>query len=395
MTPVIAYAMSLLGFLLGLLMLARARHGRPGRFAPLHLDVALAMGGVGVWLAEVIHLLGLSVPDTALRHDPLLTITGLVLCVALFSVGLRAADGTPGFWRLLLATSAVGAGLAACHYLLVASIRIAGSVSYHPGQLLAPAALAVATAIAILWWATAVRGLPGAALAAAVLALGILATHHTGMSLVRMHVDRERPADVRGIDPSALLGPAVLVGVAILVMLAYFRFGNSTAHDLRVIYSADPDRELDPQTVHMVQSRVAVGIAPAPRTEPLPVPRQSPRPRPTPGTRPTWQLMPVWGSSSQDRPSTPDNTGTGLVDRDEEITASMPPVALSITPEATTYRSDNVPAVTGNSGSVSSTGNLTPSRYPPANAARRGTPRMPQETNATRPTAGGDNRRRS
>src|SRR5262245_20764801 len=123
-TPVVAYLMSVLGCLLGLLLMAKARLRRGRARNRLLIYAAVAIGGTGIWLMHFIAMLGFDVPASSLRYDPWLTAASLGIAVLVVGAGLfLAGHGRLGFWRLLGAGALIGVGTSAMHYTGVAGVR--------------------------------------------------------------------------------------------------------------------------------------------------------------------------------------------------------------------------------------------------------------------------------
>src|SRR5207253_3955486 len=91
-TPVFAYALSLLGSLLGLVLATRSRESHGASRARWLTLSAFAIGGTGVWLAHFMALLGFDVPSMTLRYDlPTMAlgfgIAIVAMCFGLYVVG--------------------------------------------------------------------------------------------------------------------------------------------------------------------------------------------------------------------------------------------------------------------------------------------------------------------
>src|ERR1700759_4482834 len=104
-----------------------------------------------------IAMLGFTIPNQELRYNVPLTIASLVLAVAvvgvrLFIVGLSGAGFSEGTRDPLVAGGAIiGVGVAAMHYLGMAAMSMAGSISYNFPLLVISVLIAVVAGTAALW----------------------------------------------------------------------------------------------------------------------------------------------------------------------------------------------------------------------------------------------------
>src|SRR5215216_4908689 len=88
-TPALAYALSVLGSLLGLICAARVRDVPPGRQRVRWLTLAaLSIGGTGIWVMHFMAMLGFSVDGTLIRYDVPTTALSAVVAVTVVGIGL-------------------------------------------------------------------------------------------------------------------------------------------------------------------------------------------------------------------------------------------------------------------------------------------------------------------
>jgi len=353
--PLLAYVMSALGCLLGLMLMTKARARTGRRRVRLLIYAAVAIGGTGIWQMHFIAMLGFDVPAASLRYDALLTAASLGIAVLVVGGGLFVAGyGSPSPRRTIGAGVLIGVGTSAMHYAGMAAVRVGGTVDYEPTRFMVSITIAMAVASAALWFTVALKGLRATLLAAAVMAAAISGMHYTGMSAVRVHLGTDYTG-VAGIPPILLIGPIVLLGGAAIAMVAFFTFGNSTVQEVRAMYDDGMEEStgvIEVRILADVMTRVTTGTpveplvlpdgpyrAPAParaRTRqgsgsplvalsplaggpplaadppaaglpraggPPPAdaatngggPMRPPGPRPTPGIKPIWRSMPVWG----------------------------------------------------------------------------------------------------
>ena len=346
--PVLAYVMSALGCLLGLLLMTKARARTGRRRVRLLAYAAVAIGGTGIWQMHFIAMLGFDVPATSLRYDPLRTAASLAIAVVVVGGGLFVAGyGRLRIWRPIVAGALVGVGISAMHYTGMAAVRTGGTIEYEPRRFWISIAIAMAVASAALWFTVALKGLRAAVVAAGVMAAAISGMHYTGMSAVRVHLGVDHHA-ITGIPPIFLIAPIVMLGGATIAMVAFFTFGNSTMQEVRAIYGDQLEEStgvIESRILAEVMARVTSGdsieplvlpttaLALAPRAGTVAAPgadpaavvqgeivggvsagtsradslrlagafRRPPGPRPTPGIKPVWRSMPVWGRAENDR----------------------------------------------------------------------------------------------
>jgi NO-binding membrane sensor protein with MHYT domain len=330
-TPILAYVMSAVGSLLGLLLMAKARIRRGRARNRLLIYAAVAIGGTGIWLMHFVGMLGFDVPASNVRYDLWLTAASLAIAVLIVGAGLfLAGHGRLGFWRLVGAGTLVGFGISAMHYTGMAGVRVSGVIDYEQRPFVISVVLAMAIASAALWFSVALKGPRATVVAALVMGLAISSMHYTGMAAVRVHLSPDH-AGVSGIDPIFLISPIVLLGAATIAMVAFFTFGNSTVEEVRAIYTThgdEPTGAIESRVLAEVMARVTsetpavplaltagpprFGAARFGRTNASP--RRAPGPRPTPGVMPTWRSMPVWGSDLEQTVPVPTGTaGAGPV----------------------------------------------------------------------------------
>lgn len=213
LNPVLAYALSFAGALIGLSCAARARAARTtARRSRWLVLAAVAIGGAGIWLMRFMAMLGFDVPGSTVRYDPWLTALSLVLAVGAVCVGLLvAANGRPSVLKVLGGGMLTGCGLVATHYTGMVATRVAGRIEYDTELAGASVGVAIVTATVALWFAVTVRRsryLVGAAL---VMATAVCGTHYTGMAATRVRLYPTGPDTLPGIDPIMLIVPVTLL----------------------------------------------------------------------------------------------------------------------------------------------------------------------------------------
>ncbi|HEX6469511.1 MAG TPA: MHYT domain-containing protein [Streptosporangiaceae bacterium] len=217
-TPAIAYVMSCVGSLLGLLLTARAR-AATGASRALWLGLgALAIGGTGIWVMHFIAMLGFSVPGTTIRYDVPLTLASALLAVFVVGAGLFAVGfGGPRRATLLVGGTVTGVGVASMHYTGMAAMHLTGSVGYNRGLVVLSVVIAVVAATAALWFTTLVRGAVATVVAALIMGVAVSGMHYTGMAALRVHANPSL-TEPSGAPPADFLLP-LIIAISVVTML--------------------------------------------------------------------------------------------------------------------------------------------------------------------------------
>lgn len=226
LTPTVAYLMSVIGSLLGLLCTARAR-GTTGRSRASWLGLAaLAIGGTGIWVMHFIAMLGFSIPGAEIRYDVPLTLLSCAVAIVVVAIGLFIV-GFGGDRAPVVVTGGVvtGVGVASMHYMGMTAMNMAGDISYQPALVALSLVIALVAATAALWFALKVRGVLPTAGAALIMGVAVTGMHYTGMAAmrVRMH-EHVHGAELGGARPVDFLLPLVggvgAVATILLIIIA-------------------------------------------------------------------------------------------------------------------------------------------------------------------------------
>ena len=234
-TPMLAYALSVLGSVLGLTCAVHARRAATssGRAGWL-IMAAFALGGTGIWTMHFMAMLGFGVVGTDIRYDIAETafsavVAIVVVGVGLFIVGLAGGTGRPAPWRILLGGLLAGLGVNAMHYLGMAAMRLNGEVTYDQSLVAASIVIAVVAATVALWLCVTVRS--GYAVFGSALVMGVAVNgmHFTGMAA--MSVRSGRDGSLTGAAASTLIVPIVLAVIFVVVGLVYAVLAAPTDED--------------------------------------------------------------------------------------------------------------------------------------------------------------------
>ncbi|GAA4517185.1 MULTISPECIES: MHYT domain-containing protein [Nonomuraea] len=217
LTPVLAYAMSSLGCMLGLLLSSRARLAEGRESAYWLIGAAVAIGGTGIWTMHFIAMMGFSVAGTVIQYDVPLTAASALLAIVVVGAGLFLAHHgrqRPAF--LLSGGVLAGVGVAGMHYLGMAAMRMSAHVSYDPVTVALSVLIAIAAATAALWFAGRVTGALKIGAAALLMGVAVSGMHYTGM--LGMSVEpHHTPGPVGGTPGIDFLLP-LLVGITVVTV---------------------------------------------------------------------------------------------------------------------------------------------------------------------------------
>ncbi|WP_280233483.1 MHYT domain-containing protein [Nocardia cyriacigeorgica] len=220
----LSLGVSALGALVGLACVVHGR--RSARFRPVWLAAAaVSIGGVGIWLATAVLLLGVAVPGTVLRYDAAtLGVSVAVAVIAVFA-GLVIAGRELRLPRLLTGGLVMGLGAGLMLYLELAAADVQGSVELTIWLLAVAAVIAVVVAGACLWLFQSRQVLAARVGTIVLFALGVAGMYHTGVAALRFSVDdaAEAPGGMQLFDfvfPMFVLGSLALALPITAVLVA-------------------------------------------------------------------------------------------------------------------------------------------------------------------------------
>jgi NO-binding membrane sensor protein with MHYT domain len=231
-TPALAYALSVLGSLLGLISTLRAREatGRARR-AWFLLLAAWAIGGTGIWVMHFIAMLGFGVDGSEIRYDVVLTAVSALIAISVVGVGLFIAGlGRPSPLKIVVAGTFTGLGVASMHYTGMAAMRINGVVDYDRFLVAASIAIAVVAATVALWFTVTVRRATALLASALVMGVAVCGMHYTGMYAMRVHLHADEQP-LQGATAFALILPIALLLIFVVIALVYALLSAPTDED--------------------------------------------------------------------------------------------------------------------------------------------------------------------
>jgi len=229
--PMIAYVMSFLGSLLGLVLAGRARESQGLSRARWLILAAVAIGGTGIWLMHFMAMLGFDVPDSVVRYDVGITVGSLGIAVLIVALGLFAVGfGRPSFPKIVVGGVFTGIGVAAMHYTGMAAMRVSGTMTYDRTLVAISFGIAIVASIVALWFAVVIRGASATVGAALLMGVAVCSMHYTGMSAVSVQLEAI-DGPVSGVSPFELLAPISILACIVISSLAYATVGFSVRQD--------------------------------------------------------------------------------------------------------------------------------------------------------------------
>ncbi|WP_193318614.1 MHYT domain-containing protein [Nonomuraea phyllanthi] len=211
LTPLLAYAMSCIGSMLGLRLTAQAHASRGGSRIRWLLGAAISIGGTGVWVMHFIAMMGFQVDGTQIKYDVWLTAASALVAIVVVGTGLFLVSYGGGRILALLGGGLLtGLGVASMHYLGMYAMNMSAHVSYDRLTVAASVVIAVVAATVALWFALRVKKPIWITLAALVMGVAVSGMHYTGMYAMHVTVDAE-PGMVSGADALDFLVPLMTV----------------------------------------------------------------------------------------------------------------------------------------------------------------------------------------
>jgi NO-binding membrane sensor protein with MHYT domain len=268
--PILAFATSTLGCLLAIMLAIKAR-GRAGRGrGRLLVYATLALGGIGVFQAHLLAILGFGLRGGSVHYHLLTMLVSLGVAMVPVGAGLFLISlDRPGTEPLMTASILIGIGVAAGHCVAINGMRGTGYLYYEPVRFIGSVAVAMLAGMATMWFIVSARGLRSAVLGASIAGAGICGMHYAAMSTLRAEpsplVAVDGSEQTAGLPPMALIGPAVLLGAAVTIMLWYFTVGTSTVREVKAIFEdSEHPVEIDPWLIEEVTRRVTLGTPDSP-----------------------------------------------------------------------------------------------------------------------------------
>ncbi|MFI1396134.1 MHYT domain-containing protein [Streptomyces sp. NPDC020681] len=242
LTPVLSYAMAVIGAALGLRCTVRAL-GASGRSRRNWLITAASAIGTGIWTMHFVAMLGFAVRGTDIRYNVPLTILSLLIAMLVVGVGVFCVGfGRDRFRALLVGGLTTGLGVASMHYLGMAALRLHGTVRYDPLLVVLSVVIAVVAATAALWAALNIKSPVAVAVASLVMGAAVSSMHYTGMLAVSVQIEPSG-TELPGATTMQFIFPlAVGLGSYLFVTSAFVAL-SPTANERAAYTSAERPAE--------------------------------------------------------------------------------------------------------------------------------------------------------
>ncbi|GAA0270851.1 MHYT domain-containing protein [Cryptosporangium japonicum] len=232
-TLLLAYAVSVLGCLLGLICTARARdtYRVAARVRWLALG-SVSIGGTGIWLMHFLAMLGFTVSNTFVFYDPALTALSALMAVGIVAVGIFVVGlGQPSMLKVLVGGVVTGLGVAGMHFTGMAAMRVLdGEVMYNPALVATSVVIAVVAATVALWFTIVIKSRPALAAASPIMAIAVTGMHYIGMFAAKVREIGGR-GRVEGVDVTTLLIPSAVIVGTVLIALLYATLSAPAAEE--------------------------------------------------------------------------------------------------------------------------------------------------------------------
>jgi NO-binding membrane sensor protein with MHYT domain len=228
-TLTLAFIVSVIGSLLGLACMARAR-AEQTRGAKVRWTVfgAVSIGGVAIWLMHFIAMLGFEITGATIKYSAPVTALSAVVAIVVVGIGLSLVTLIRFTkMRLLIAGALAGLGVAGMHYMGMSAIRFRGEISYDRTMVVLSCVIAVVAATAAFWFTLVVKTTVARLAAGLIMGVAVTGMHYTGMAAVRVSVDPTRAVPF-GTSVFDLVFPVFVTSALVVAALLWMLF---TAED--------------------------------------------------------------------------------------------------------------------------------------------------------------------
>ncbi|MEU5695924.1 MHYT domain-containing protein [Actinosynnema sp. NPDC020468] len=224
----IAFAIAVIGSLIGLSCMARARAEKTIK-AKLLWTVfgAFAIGGIAIWLMHFIAMLGFDIPGAVIKYDAGLTLLSAVIAVVVVGIGLSLVT----LWefsktRLVIAGVLAGVGVAGMHYMGMSAIRFKGEIAYSQPLVIASVVIAIVAATAAFWFTLVVKTNGAGVAAGLIMGVAVTGMHYAGMAAVHVNGDANMTAP-QGMTVFDLVFPVFVTSGLVVAVLLWMLFTSS------------------------------------------------------------------------------------------------------------------------------------------------------------------------
>ncbi|GAA3881823.1 MHYT domain-containing protein [Saccharothrix violaceirubra] len=227
-TLIIAYAVAVIGSLIGLSCMARARaETKTGAKVLWTVFGAFAIGGIAIWLMHFIAMLGFDIPGSVIKYDAGLTALSAVVAVVVVGIGLSLVTLVRfSKTRLVIAGVLAGSGVAGMHYMGMGAIRFKGAIMYDELLVVLSVVIAIVAATAAFWFTLVVRTAAAGVAAGLIMGVAVTGMHYTGMAAVVVATDTDLPAP-QGMSVFDLVFPVFVTSGLVVAVLLWMLFTAS------------------------------------------------------------------------------------------------------------------------------------------------------------------------
>ncbi|WP_019932785.1 MHYT domain-containing protein [Nocardia sp. BMG111209] len=214
----LAIVVSLAGAVVGFACVRQSTMSVTAHFRMVWLVAgSVSIGGVGIWLAVYVNMLGMGAPTGVVRYDLTRTVGSAILAIVSILAGLLLAGREVRSGKLITASVVTGVGIGVTHYLALGAIRVQGSVQVSVAATIEVLVAAIVIAVGVLWVSLRIYSIGLLTAAAAVVALAVTGMHYLGMFGVGVHVDKAT-APPTGEDLFTLFVPVFVLGTLSLAV---------------------------------------------------------------------------------------------------------------------------------------------------------------------------------
>jgi NO-binding membrane sensor protein with MHYT domain len=224
-TPLLAYAISVIGSLIGLSCMSKARNEVERRGKVLWTVFgAFAIGGVAIWLMHFVAMLGFDVDAGTMKYSAPLTALSALIAVGAVGLGLSMVTLVRFTGPRLVAAGALsGLGVGGMHYMGMSAIRFQGELSYNQLLVVVSLVIAIVASTAAFWFTLIVKTAVARVAAGLVMGVAVTGMHYTGMAAVNVEANTSLPTPV-GTDVFDLVFPVFLIGGLVVAVLLWTLF---------------------------------------------------------------------------------------------------------------------------------------------------------------------------
>lgn len=186
--------------------------------------------GSAIWTTHFVAMLGFKLPFEA-AFNPLLTIASLLIAIAFTAAGLHLAAAPPNGMPVETGGAVIGIGIVAMHYTGMSGFEIAGRIEWDASLVEASILFAVAFGALAMHLAARQRIRFAKPLSVVALVLAICAMHFTGMGAATVVPDPSVPVPTK-VFSSEFLAVLVLATMAIIAGLTLYAMDAKSQREL-------------------------------------------------------------------------------------------------------------------------------------------------------------------